>query len=180
MDEVTDIAYWVDDVGTQNPNDDVPYVYVTGYQTTANGATVFATHKYFAVNGPGVVPPIFSATIPTDPTTAVGTNKAVAMALDSTTGDIYITGEVYDVVNGFQNYFTIKYDKLMVIDWFETYDTSAHLDDIPAGISFNERANVVAVTGRSRLLTDDILTLLYNASDGSSSALWASKSSKSS
>ncbi len=174
MDEVVDMVYWVDDPNNTplNPNDDIPYVFVTGYQTTVNGATIFATHKYFAINGPGLVQPILTRYWPPTPATAVGTNKAVALAVNSQTGDLFVTGEADGGLNG-QDYWTIKYDHLMNLKWSVRYDSPAHLDDVPAAISFNVEADVVAVTGRSRMATDDIMTVLYNAADGTPSALWA-------
>ncbi|MCH7791744.1 MAG: hypothetical protein IID31_05640 [Planctomycetes bacterium] len=172
-DNAVDIQYWFDDI--TNPGEPVNYVFITGWQTTSDGATVFATHKYEAdYTGQGENEPIFSAFYP-DPSGATGTNKAVAMAFDPDTGDVYVTGESSGP-NG-QDYVTIRYNKDLGEVWTSVsrYNGPANGDDIPVDIvHYGSTGYVVAVTGRSLGVGtgDDIATVLYNTLDGTLASGW--------
>ncbi len=99
-----DLLHWTDPVTEKN------WVYVTGYHTTASGATVFATYKYQA-DWPGPTrPPVQAVAFYPDPAIAVGQHRASALSVDPLTGDIYVTGQSTGG-EGNADYVTIKYDK---------------------------------------------------------------------
>ena len=132
-DNAVEIVYWIDDI--TNPGEPVNYVFITGYHTTASGATVFATFKYEAdYTGQGENEPLFSAFFPPI-AGATGTNKAVAMAFDPDTGDVYVTGESSGP-NG-QDYVTIRYDTDLDEVWPSEprYNGPANGDDSPVDIA---------------------------------------------
>jgi len=181
-DNAVDVAYWEDGTG-------VEWVYMTGYQTLANGATVFATHKYLA-NDPGPIATFDKRALwPLPATNPTGTNRAVAMEVDED-GNVYVTGESSDP-NGADglDYVIIKYDKNLVphTDWTNaghqdavvrwdnpTVAGAASHDrpvDIALGKSFSgghQEGNVVGITGTSYggAAQDDIVTMLLYAENG--------------
>ncbi|MCH8270027.1 MAG: hypothetical protein IH985_02295 [Planctomycetes bacterium] len=190
VDDAVDIAYWKDG--------NVEWVYVTGYQTTASGATVFATHKYDAnFSGPGENEPVVSRFYPDPPASATGTNKAVAIAVDPVSGDVYFTGESIDtsgMMNGL-DYVTIKYDKDLdphddwimaghpgaVVRWDNPIFAGPGSHDRPVDIALGKRFegnpfdNVIGITGRSYggpATKYDIVTVLMEAGTGDPWSDW--------
>ncbi|MCH7907772.1 MAG: hypothetical protein IIB26_10115, partial [Chloroflexi bacterium] len=133
-DVAADILHWVD------PSTSIPYIFMTGYQTTSSGATVIATHKYLA-NGDG--DPInnwVARAFWPEPAIAVGTNKGVAMAIDPSNGTLYVVGEVNGITTG-QDYITIPYTKDLgapLTGWTTPnfyHNALANGDDVPVDIA---------------------------------------------
>ena len=158
-DQGVDIVYWKE-VNQGQP--DGHWIYVTGWVTEMDGNTVigsrFATYKYDATHA-GPSAPVRQATAffpPLEATFVEGdTYKAVAMALDPLTGDIYIIGEGPRTPGGTdQDYWVVKYNKYLVKQWDSSYDGPVSGDDIPADIVYDEPGaepedHFVVVTGTS-------------------------------
>ncbi|MCH7792970.1 MAG: hypothetical protein IID31_11915 [Planctomycetes bacterium] len=193
VDDAVDIAYWKDE--SKNPPKE--WVYMTGYQTTSTGATVFATYKYDP-NDPGpIATSVADITYPEIAGQATGTNRAVAIAIDPETGDVYVTGESIDPTGADGlDYVTIKYDKDLVPD--EDWEAAGHpgavvrwdnpifagpgSHDRPVDIALGKRfaefgapQNVIGITGRSNggpATKYDIVTVLMNAVTGNPWSDW--------
>lgn len=115
-DEGRDILHWFDAVEDEN------WIYVTGFVTEMDGDTVlgtrFATFKYDAAHsGPGAPAPVDQAFFPSLTQFHTGDSyKAVALAVDELTGDIYVAGEGPwgdSVPETHQNYVLVKYDRIL-------------------------------------------------------------------
>jgi hypothetical protein len=171
---VTDVAVAIEH--WRDPATDERWVFVTGYHQTPSGATVMATYRYDATHeGPEPPDPaVDPAYYPEDWQNAVGDHRAVAMAVDGATGDVYITGRSQNPQTGLYDYATIKYDKNLVRSptWpgseigVRRWDSGGH--DFPADLAFNGNDGRLAVTGTSNGFGtgNDIVTLLYNSNTG--------------
>ena len=174
-----DLLHWRDPVTGRD------WLYVTGYHTTASGATVFATYRYLADHaGPNPPTPADVAYYP-DPATAVGQHRASAISTDPATGDIYVTGQSSNV-RGDPDYVTIKYDKALVghpswpsqggePDGVRRYDGPAHGSDRAVDVMFTPGPYpAVFVTGTSwgGATANDIATLRYDT-NGNLAAEWS-------
>src|SRR5690606_24325470 len=183
-DEGRDILYWFE----EGEEDQFHWIYVTGFVTEMDGNTVlgtrFATFKYDATHaGPSAPTAADEAFFPSLTQFESGdTYKAVAMAVDPLTGDIYVTGEApwkagATAPTADQNYAIVKYDKDLTQQWVTYYEGPASGDDIPADIIFDASSGVeyVVVTGTSpgSGTGKDIATIALRADTGAfASTAW--------
>ena len=96
-------------------------------------------------------------------------DQAVDMAINQTTGDVYITGKSLGAGTGY-DIVTLKYSPSGVLGWVERWDNSTyHGDDIPKyiGIDNTGRIYVSAYTFDGNtgypVYYDDLLVLVYNS-----------------
>ncbi|MCW3083845.1 MAG: hypothetical protein JWP12_1211 [Bacteroidetes bacterium] len=129
-------------------------IYVSGGVQT--GATTYdwAAVKY---NTSGV-----QQSVKVDSGSTSGIEEVHAMVLDAS-GNIYLAGIAPTISNGY-DYDIIKLDSNLVIQWENTYDGAAHLDDIANAIQVNASGDVY-VTGSTKTGSHgkDYLTLKYNS-----------------
>ncbi len=185
VDDAVDIAYWRD----QETGEE--WVYVAGYHTLANGATVFATSRYAPSHtGPGENDPLI-VHYPLLNTNPTGTNRAVAIEVDYE-GNVYVTGESTDPTGADgQDIVIIKYDKNLdpdgdwvlaghqdaVVRWDNPFVAGPLSDDRPVGLSLaadytpgQAEPNAIAITGTTYVGAlvgrDDIVTMLFDVNTG--------------
>lgn len=185
VDEGVDLVHW-NEVENCTPTDD-HWIYSTGWvtetdpQTGAAIGTRFATFRYDATwTGPN--PPTIGSVSAYYPALGTGLGqgnayKAVAMALDTSNGDIYIVGQgPRGPTDNNLDFHIVKYDKDLNEQWHAQYDGTAGGDDIPVDVATNAaacaQATYVIIAGTSpglvdkALTGDDIVCLALRAVDG--------------
>lgn len=175
-DEGVDIAYWNERAGPACEVHVAHWVYVTGWVTEMSGGvpigTRFATYKYDATH-PGPQAPIpdkFAYFPPLQASFTTGdTYKAVAMAVDSHDGSVYVVGQGPRVPGATdQDYHLVKYDLELNVEWSRTYNGPVSGNDIPADVAIglsgcSAPAAYVIITGTSpgAGTGQDITTVAY-------------------
>lgn len=100
-----------------------------------------------------------------------GTNEGKALGVSPDGSKVYVTGQ--SLVSGHYDYVTIAYDTATGNRvWFQRFDSTSHLDDIPAALAVSPDGSKVFVTGSSAGSStgEDYATVAYDASTGT--RLW--------
>ncbi len=130
-------------------------VFVTGYETDADGVTNFLTIKYNASGSQGWVATYDGG----------GSDNAVGIAL-APDGGVYITGAT--VQGSYPDFGIVKYTATGAEEWVRTVNGSGNAEDVPTAIGV-DASGAVYVTGRSATAPPpggryNYLTVKYNAS----------------
>jgi hypothetical protein len=130
-------------------------VYVTGYSSTSDTSSVFATIKYDTSGT--------EAWVARYNNLANGEDGASALAVDDS-GNVYVTGYSTGTNTG-ADYATIKYNALGAEQWVRRYNGSATFEDVPSRIKVDNSGNVI-VTGYSfdSDTSSSYATIKYDAS----------------
>src|SRR6266851_5152051 len=140
-------------------------VYVTGFSWGGETLQDYATVAYDAAgkelwfaryNGP-----------------ANGYDFPSAIAVDSNTGNVYVTGRSDGIGTGY-DYATVAYDATGAQLWVARYNGPANFDDVARAIAVNSGTGNVYVTGESRGIGtfDDYATVAY---DSNGTELWVAR-----
>lgn len=162
VDESVDTAAWTEDIAGI---DEAHWVFVTGWVTEMEGTTVvgtrFATYKYNAEGNGAKGPPVATAYFP--PTNILlsqgDSYKAVGIAVDAQTGDMYVVGEAPKPdIHESRGYAVIRYDKDLDPMWqgrtwtdiARWYDNDGVIgDDIPESVLLDLTRAIGKVTDAS-------------------------------
>jgi hypothetical protein len=98
-----------------------------------------------------------------------GMDKACAMAVDPSSGNIYVTGLSW---GSSSNYATVAYDRTGGVLWIAEYDGPTQSTDGANAVAVDPSSGNVYVTGYSRDALTDFATVAY---DDSGNLLWAAR-----
>lgn len=95
---------------------------------------------------------------------AGGSDTASAVAVDPTTGNVYVTGQSRGVTTGY-DYATLAYSRTGTQLWVARYDGPGQADDAASAIAVDPGTGTVYVTGVAAPLpfTADFATVAYSA-----------------
>jgi hypothetical protein len=141
-------------------------VYVTGYSSTSDTTSVFATIKY-DTSGTEV----WVARYNNMDNVATGDDGASALAVDDL-GNVYVTGHSTGTNTG-TDYATIKYNTLGAMQWVRRYNGPANLEDTPSRVKVDNSGNVI-VTGYS-FDSDTSSSFATIAYDASGNQMWVQR-----
>lgn len=133
-------------------------IFVTGAaETVANTTYKIATLKINPANG-AITTTTLSSGI------GLGIDRVTDIQEDAT-GNVYITGTVFNGFTTFYDIHTVKYDANLAQVWATDYNGSSSLDDVGTSLSIDSLGNVI-VTGYTNTITQgkNYITIKYNSS----------------
>jgi hypothetical protein len=118
-------------------------VYVTGRSLASNNQNDYVTIAYTASTGAKQWQKTYNG-----PAGASADDEAVAVAVNQSTGNVYVTGESQSTRPGY-DYATISYSPAGAILWTSRYAAASAINNRPHAEAINPASGVVYVTGTS-------------------------------